>query len=506
MNKEYLQYQIKSRKYLIVFLALVHVFVTIASFITNDLSLESKAQLSLGTNFACMMIAAITLTPFMFNFVNNKKAVDSYFSLPLSRKQLLLNTIIFLVLMIYGSWLIPSVISLLIGASYISFGWAMAYLLGMLMMLCALIAFYGTIFLLANNTLDGIIMIGAYLLLPLFLSIMVTAFQDIYIVGYYPFDLQIFGYLSVPFMVCNAFFEFVGKVFQYNLTGAFDVKFLDLLITAIFGIIFGITLYRSFISRKAERSEQNSDYFLAYPTVIYFYSFALLFMFTSYLSFSNHHRNLLEVIISGAFIYVAIFVFFMIAHFIYHRKIFINAKMVIFFVITIAASFALSEAAYQTKGFGLSYAYNKNHEMVNYNLYGTLDFKAKHREKIIDYIVDNYEQLPEGASKKETFDFLYVDIEIIESDPKSPTHELFNKLRNEAIDNYYSEQFGYYNGGYRMSINVFEYDFDNTKGEEERYSYQKDGIIDDELIDSLKNIDSVRFVVNGYFIPKEVLN
>ena len=113
MNKEYLSYLFKSKKSLCVVTGLLYVLSYIIFFSMDGLD-SGRAIAGLASSCFILGIMCYVLVPIVFSYVHNKKAVDSYFSLPVSRKEVLITTQIFIDLLIIVPFVILSIITLVL--------------------------------------------------------------------------------------------------------------------------------------------------------------------------------------------------------------------------------------------------------------------------------------------------------------------------------------------------------------------------------------------------------
>ncbi len=503
MNRDFLKFQFKSRKYLVIFLFVVQMLVGMGTYALVYNSLKTSVYLSMGLTFMILMIATTLLTPYLFSFIQNKRSVDTYFSLPISRKGLLLNNLIFLFIILFGSWLLPNIISfaiaLCIGANFLGI---LAYFGIILLVEIGIVLFFGTVYLLANNAIDGVIMIIAYSLLPLFLTLAISLFQSVYIIGYSAIDLNNIFYLSVPVMACNMFFEGISLIMSDYFYGwLINSSFIDIIIYIAWTIFFGFGLYHLFTKRKAENAEQNSNHFLAYPSLIYFYTFILLFVVTYMFGFNLHSGDELMVsLLSSLLAYSLVFIFFMVAQFVYRRKIFISSKVIIFFVVTVILTFAFSELAYTTKGFGLSYAYIKDHEYVTYSYRTNVNTIEDEELKayFMDYIANN-----PAYNDYEYYDESYIGLEFdIAMDKKDiqENQELYNlleELRIYLIEDYYNQRYDNYDYMTSTSLIIYDYEDAAFRKIRENYYYNGQKEADAELIRALMEYDRVDIRIEG---------
>ena len=186
-----------------------------------------------------------------------------------------------------------------------------------------------------------------------------------------------------------------------------------------------IGLRKNFINRKVERAETISNNFFSYPFVIYFYAFSLIF-FTAVSSFNS--MNFTDVL----FVYFIIFVCFMVATFIYRRKIQIKLKDIALYIGTIIIALAFTFVANSTKGFGLSYVYDRNPKniAVYYYHYNNIA-NFTNNDKIQKLVEESYPDVYEYNIRIEGF------IKEKDMDKAKDALKIIEEKRNEAIDNQY---------------------------------------------------------------------
>ena len=88
-SKEYFNYLLKSKKYLLLFVFLL----TIMNILSNK-----TVDITLGIECVICFGLAYFLPVYIFSYIHNKKAVDTFFSMPISRKAMLITAIIFIIL------------------------------------------------------------------------------------------------------------------------------------------------------------------------------------------------------------------------------------------------------------------------------------------------------------------------------------------------------------------------------------------------------------------------
>ena len=503
MSRDFLKFQFKSRKYLVIFLFVVQMLVGMVTYALGNTAFRTLVLSSIGLTFMILMIATTLITPYLFSFVQNKRSVDTYFSLPISRKGLLINNLVFLFIILFGSWLLPNIINfaiaLCLGGSLLGI---LSYFAIVLLVEIGIILFFASVYLLANNAIDGVVMIIAYSLLPLFLTLAIDLFQSVYIVGYSAIDSNNILYLSMPAMACNMFFEGVSLIIKdYFNSSLFNSNYFDIIVYIAWTIFFGFALYHLFTKRKAENAEQNSNHFLAYPSLIYFYTFISLFAVTYMLGLNLHSGVQFTVpLLSSLLAYSLVFIFFMVAQFVYRRKIFISSKVIIFFVVTVIVTFAFSELAYMTKGFGLSYAYIKDHEYVAYS-YRTYVNSIEDEELkayFMDYIANN------PAYKDYYYDeYSYISLEfdvVMDEESIKENPELYNlleELRIYLIEDFYDQHDDNYDYADYVSLDIMDYEDAALRKAREYYYYSGYKEADAELIKALMEYGGTKIRLDG---------
>ena len=433
MNKKYLLYLFKSKKSLCLVTGLLYVAGYVITFASCGTS-EAKSIAGFASSCVILGLLSYVLVPLIYSYVNNKKAVDSYFSLPISRKEAIITSQIFIDLVISVPYLALSVITLLIGLNTGVITSFLAYSVFVLVAVIGVITvvmFETAIFLEANSTFDGIVLMAAYVLIPLLAFLAIDTFQNTFVAGFRPLDVEnILSYLSLPIALIGT--EFMNGE-ACLVEGTKVVITLSMIICIIWHIVVSvISLKKNYVERKVERAETVSNQFFSYPFVMYFYVFALVFVIT--LSMYNSFE-----IEESLILYFIIFVCYMVANFVYRRKIQIKIKDILFFLITVALVFVFSFAANKTKGFGLSYVYNHNPKniAIDYNDY-RFDWQTETAsEDEIDEIINkkynavlSYNIYVSGCIKEE------------DMNKASEALKLIEEKRNESIENLYDEKRG----------------------------------------------------------------
>ena len=423
MNKNLLKYLFKSKKTAITFIFVV--FILVYSMIYTLIDIEKTYIVALGVITAIAYILSVVLVPITFGFVHNKKAVDSYFSLPISRKEQLITTQVFCDLVILIPVIVLTFVSLFINVFFGENVYVFSYLLYLVLMIIGIIVitmFNTATFLLANSTFDGIVMIFAYLLIPALLTIAIEVFASSYIYGFESLKSEKFMslisivYASIIGLGQSCEGMFYGEI-EYR-----DIIFFLICISWHF-VASIIILKNNFILRKVERAETISNRFASYPFIIYFYIFTLLFIFIAL----NSESHLASYVIS----FVLIFICFEIANCVYKRKIKIEIKDICFFMLSVGVALLIGYVANKTNGFGIAYRYEKNPINVTYE-FSTSNMDTDDNE-LDNLIIKKYPTM---------FDYhVYGDVNIASKDMAKSKEviDFFENKRIELIDKHYND-------------------------------------------------------------------
>lgn len=367
MSKEYLKYLFKSKKGLCVALSLLYLIAYILCFTIDAEAGEMVGLVAISAIFGLFTIITV---PIVYSFVHNKKAVDSYFSLPVTRKEIIFTSQLFINLVVAVSFLVLSIASLIIGAYKGHINLYSAYVIYMLVAIVGgiiMTSFTTSLFLEANSLFDGCVLICAYFVLPLVIWLAIETFQEQLIAGFKPLNAgNILSYISLPTALITSEIGY-GEALYVNGTELFMVPTSLIISLAWHAGVSVVSLRRNFVERKVERAESISNRFFSYPFVIYAYTFTIVFAITV--------NEFIGMRIDALIAYFIVFVAFMVANFVYKRKIHIELKDVLFYVGTVAVVLLFSFVAVKTKGFGLSYVYDHNPKNVaiNYSNYCYID-------------------------------------------------------------------------------------------------------------------------------------
>lgn len=496
MNKTYLKYLFKSKKSLCVVICVIYALGFLTTIISPYDSLD-RAGVALITISVILGIFSLIIVPIMLSYVHNKKAVDSYFSLPVSRKEMIITTELFMNTIVLIPFIILSIIALFIGLANntsIQVGWYFLYILIGIIGVIAFIAFESAVYLEANSPVDGIILMGAYLLMPLFVMLAINTFQDSLIIGMKPIDTDfVFKYVSLPSSIIYSEIKIANVI--YCIDCVIDYSFIPFIVCVVtHSIAAFIGLKKNFVLRKVERAETISNNFFSYPFVINIYTAILIFSYAT-----NVVKGEAEDYVFALF---SLFVTYMIANFIYQRKIKIVLKKVIFFICVTAITVGFTFVAYKTKGFGLSNIYDHNPKNYAYSLTTYVymedndDLSDTKLRELVDYAFDDVDNFTITAEA-------YID------NPNSIKNKeainVIERIRKESIEHFYSNDDDWFYSPFNDLCIITNYKekekyISDAKGEslsdETHYRYSRNASFDELLI--LNEVSDVLITVNKY--------
>ena len=365
MNKNYFKYLMQSHKNINIFLLITNLILTTFNFLlSHPRPFNSVNALSISS--ALLLIEALTLPLLIFFYRFSKRASDTYFSLPLNRKELFITSIVYMAVVIVGIHIItilPILVNIALNfIDILSFILtALKYLVIVIAVVIATLLIASAIIFQANTLFDAIIIEIIYLLLPFLLATTVSTFGSNMIVGYEVQAYDIMTYFFLP----TLFFNATANVFTYNanqIVASSDPNiYLFAGIIIIVGLIAGTIAYYDIVKHKVESTEQISNKFFAYPFLITFVAVCLISVTIS--STLNFNEPMFANISETLMWILVVFVAYQIMCFVYRRNVRISKKSLIIFIIAIVFNYLLATAAYQTEGFGLSDAYLQENEL-----------------------------------------------------------------------------------------------------------------------------------------------
>ena len=460
-SKEYFTYLLKSKKYLLIFILLI-AFLNAVGSGKNEIGMIIQG-------FLCVVLTYL-IPCNVFSYVHDKKAVDTYFSIPVSRKAMLVTGIVFCAATAYMPFVITfSFFAVAEGIGILSYALA---LIKILLVAFTLVVFNTCLYLIGNNAFDGVVMIGAYTVLPAVLLTALEIFADSYIAGH-GFDMSFVAYLSPIAISTDLFFD----LFESSMIDIHNIPALILYL-----VVSAYLLYKQYVDRAVERASTPSTKIYSYPLVIYLYVFLILLMISS--SFNYGYSSFKDFISDIFIVYLMLFVVYVVAYFVYKRKLYFSYKLPLVFIIAALLTTGFSFAARSTKGFGLANAYDHNDRLGQYILYSYADY-------IPSEITEALKEI-EGADAYDT----YLNVVVSANENKGDntlkrqisdsSMALFEKYRKSGIAYFYSGQ----REGQSTNLNVI-----SSNGNHYYYGI-KEGIAYSDMLEFAKD-PAVSVIINN---------
>ncbi len=412
MSKSYFRFLVRYHRVPLVFFLIFYMTIALSSFMTtSSLYAPDRGMYSILSNtFTVCMVMSILLTfgipIYLFTWMHAKKSCDVYGALPYTRKEELVTSMAAGFLVCFGFFflgtIIPAAIGLARGELYLS-GYLIA-LAEMALGSTVLLLFNAGLYLVANNALDGAVMLGAYHFLPVMIMLTAGNVFSSLVAGLSTPDLDKISWLSPVYTTGSLVSTAVSMALPENLNMLGTDPLLPRTLILIGFLVVSILLLKTnFIDRKLERAEQLSDNALAYPLVIRIYT-ALCLLILAAGSFKGDVEFLLFVLIFAAFL---------VSQFVYRRTIRPNWKMVIQFLILTAAAFLVAGIGWWTKGFSIA-------------------------ERPIDY--EHAQSISYSAwNDNDTSSInLHLDLKVTAEDTEAL--RLLEQMRQKSVDSFYSRR------------------------------------------------------------------
>lgn len=393
MNKSYLKLLLRQHRTVLIFLLLVEAACSLMPAVNSD----TESGFIIGIIISILI--AVVMPVMIFSYIHRKSSVDLYFALPVSRSQLLVTGILFCWLTAFICFAVSAVLVSVVGAAEgtggVSIGSLLVRLAWSAFSLLVVILCVTFVDSIANNIFDGFVLVCAYALLPVALLMAALAFVNTMVAGdTLVFSYHLAGYLS-PLYMC----------LEGIMSGA---SLRTAVIMLVFGIISCIGLRREFIERKAERAQQISNGFFAYPLIIHIYAvFSIAFLI---FSFWGERYSGMYILL-----YLVLFAIYIIATAVYKRSVRISWKPVLIFAIMLACCTGFAYAGWNTQGFGLAQRYTlAGGDTLNYDYYNEIYIDDN------EYFLDISLEVPSKGGVKET-----------------PAVKIMESVRQDAISAFY---------------------------------------------------------------------
>lgn len=410
MNKQYFRFLMRYHRVPIIFFFVFYMIIALSTFMTGSSSYESvyAGASTLSSTIETCMVMSVLLSfgvpIYLFSWMHTKKSCDVYGALPYTRKEELITSLVAAFLVCFGFFvlgtIIPAGVGLVHGQMYLS-----GYLLTLVMMAlgsAALLLFNAGLYLIANNALDGVVMLGAYHVLPFMLMVTWSNVFSSLVAGINSPNMTMISWLSPVYSAGSL----VTDAFSMALTSNMNMQmYPDLLGRSLFlagFLVLSIFLLKAnFLDRRLERAEQLSDQTLAYPLVIRIYTALCLLILAA-----GTIRGSVEFLM-----FILIFAAFMVSQFVYRRTIRPNWKMIVQFLILLAAASVIAGIGWWTRGFGLS-------------------------ERPVDYAHAQSITYRTWNDDNDTSVNLEMNLKVDDSDTQAIA--MLEQLRQKSIDDYYS--------------------------------------------------------------------
>ena len=431
MNKQYLIYLFKERRIALVFFFILYLGLSLSPFLQN-ISMNARAETSFLIAVCISILLTFALPALLFAFVHRRRQADMMFALPLSRQEQLLTNIIFASAVSFVYFLITAAAVVLLGHSVIRLPYFLLFVLLAALTILELTCIHTCIYLIPNNTFDGLVMLAVYTCLPLLVYIASSVFTAGMVAGLgIETGSNLSLYLSPLYMnghnlytVCAAMIipnPDTAVLSSADLSVAHSLRLLYIVIPFLMTIAACFLLRKHFINRMSERADQVSDDMLAYPLAIHICTFLALLAISVEAVAARQMR-------SCVFFYLLLLVIYIVSHFVYRRRITVDLKSLLIFFCMAVVSFGISKAAWMTRGFGRADAYT-----YDAGPYQFIEYWAQTDADDLTQPYDYTEPEREGS-------YLSINacIPADQRDRYSNTLEIFDQLRRESIDAYYS--------------------------------------------------------------------
>lgn len=276
----------RQKKLLFLYTVIGFVAFPMVALISNNYDLgQGVFEYSIVINMV-FMVAGVMLIPLaMYYFSLNKRSTDTYYALPISRKNLFNVHFLAGIAYIY----VPLLINYLLGTLILTirYGLHRFTLFAFFIFLCEIVitmAIYAINTLIvnkANNLIDAVLLIAGYTALPYILIMSAMSFDSMFVVGYSEHLIKFWKWfdfvspLTVLIRLSNASY-YLEQVYTNN----FNFNFLWILYEFIIFIGFYLWAVSVYKKRKGEASEQISNDFFTYPLLVNCLSVALVFVVT----------------------------------------------------------------------------------------------------------------------------------------------------------------------------------------------------------------------------------
>ena len=421
MNKNYMKYLIRSWRVPVIFFAALFLGLAATPMIN---SYDSSSAYTVSLEIMSIEAAALTfvLPVLLFSFAHRRRSADLFFSLPVSRMSQLITNLVFAFCTIYGFFLITSLLLWIpYGNHVFPFAGVLAINATAALTIAALLLVHSCWYLIANNIFDGIVMIASWSFLPLLIFAVVSTFADNMIAG------QNGTVLGDICMWLSPLAMGVRNMLTLTDWPHADPKlYFDILI-ALWALIGAYGLYIHFVKRKSERAEQLSDDPLAYPFIINVYALGILVIMACTL--------VPDASFSFITFYLILLFIYVVAQFVYNRKIRLTKKIFITFGALTMISLIFAQAAFRTRGFGLG-----NRFSMDLDVNMRIAYNAVVDKNDIGRLIERDYKSSSYKYEEEAYVSFNLDMPVSEYENNPILKEMMDRYREDGISLFYSQK------------------------------------------------------------------
>lgn len=424
-NLNYFKYLLNKNKHTFIYLGIVFVALYVYPMYKATVGFISDRNLEPYFIELCVLTIGFTfILPFVnFSHKFNKRAIDLYDALPLTKKEQLTTLLVFQALEVLVPFYVCVILGLIMDSTsqFVGFGCLITSLIVISLNILNTALIFKT-----NTIFDGVVILGAYHLLPFVLYGSVTlVFESIASIRDSISEL-------INLMKLSPLFDYA--IIMENYYDARSINYGLIIIILAYVVVGLISLIHDFKNRKPEAVEGISNNIFAYPLITYAYLF-----FVSLILSATRASIGSELAIT---LYLLLITAFITSDFIYNRKIKINLKKIVAAIVVIFISMGVVKFVEVSKSFGYNKIYPKDYEYVSARYSTSVIVKDNESGKEYSaYINLETDDIKNGDSFiktiQETQDILHD--EYFESGKN--TYAMFNV---EYFNKEYNEQHGYY--------------------------------------------------------------
>ncbi len=428
MNKNYFNYLVtQNKKQLLVLFLLGFAFVPVITMINVD-PYNMDNPYSYGSSlsgfilYSVLLIGLTYIVPlFNYRFIQYKRSCDTFLSLPIKRETLCNTVTVFSLALMY----VPYIINVIFGAIVLIvkgypfvIGSFIAYLVISLLLVSVLYFMNTLIVLKCNNSIDSVICMIGYSLLPVVIYLAFAEFMDMYtfgVNGFYNFDWP----QSIHTMIASTGF-FLYHAFSIATNQAFNYCWCVFYLAL--GLVFGAWSAITFVKRNAESSEQISDSQWMYRLLIPLYAFFTLTFFTVSAGMSD---TIITVIV--------VFIIYSVATFIANRKVALSKWSIVAFIGVVIITKLAGSVFKHTLAPSISLNFPTSFDHMEVNIYSHSDDFSMNSEYL--EITDSSDIALIQGLQKELVEDYYNDV--VYDNTNSHLHIYYYDSHNNERKSYY---------------------------------------------------------------------